>query len=112
MRSFTLIDFVSLFAALRWTVALVVLALAFGAPLALAFAKGPHQPLRRPALDDGGVHPDRPKRAAARAAVLLLFRHADVPGHPGAGPRCRDRPPTRSTPRPSSARSGVAGWKP
>jgi polar amino acid transport system permease protein len=40
MRSFTLIDFVSLFAALRWTVALVVLALAFGAPLALAFATG------------------------------------------------------------------------
>ena len=40
MRSFTLIDFVSLFAALRWTVALVVLALAFGAPLALGLAMG------------------------------------------------------------------------
>ena len=40
MRSFTLIDFVSLFAALRWTVALVVLALAFGAPLALGLAVG------------------------------------------------------------------------
>jgi polar amino acid transport system permease protein len=40
MRSFSLIDFVSLFAALRWTVALVVLALAFGAPLALGLAMG------------------------------------------------------------------------
>jgi polar amino acid transport system permease protein len=40
MRSFTLIDFVSLFAALRWTVALVVLALAFGAPMALGLALG------------------------------------------------------------------------
>lgn len=40
MRSFTLIDLVSLFAALRWTVILVVLALAFGAPLALGLAMG------------------------------------------------------------------------
>lgn len=40
MRSFSFIDFVSLFAALRWTVVLVVLALAFGAPLALGLAMG------------------------------------------------------------------------
>ena len=40
MRSFSLIDFVSLFTALRWTVALVVLALLFGAPLALGLAMG------------------------------------------------------------------------
>jgi polar amino acid transport system permease protein len=40
MRSFTLIDFISLFAALRWTIALVALALAFGAPLALGLAMG------------------------------------------------------------------------
>src|SRR5207245_681322 len=40
MRSFSFIDLVSLVAALRWTVALVVLALAFGAPLALGLAMG------------------------------------------------------------------------
>jgi polar amino acid transport system permease protein len=40
MRSFSLIDFVSLVEALRWTVALVVLALGFGVPLALGLAMG------------------------------------------------------------------------
>ena len=40
MRSFTLIDFVSLFAAMRWTLALVALALTLGAPLALGLALG------------------------------------------------------------------------
>jgi polar amino acid transport system permease protein len=40
MRSFSLIDLVSLVEALRWTVALVVLALAFGTPLALGLAIG------------------------------------------------------------------------
>jgi polar amino acid transport system permease protein len=38
MRSFALVDLVSLVAAVQWTVLLVVLALAFGAPLGLALA--------------------------------------------------------------------------
>ena len=38
MRSFSFVDFASLIFAIQWTVALVVLALAFGAPLGLALA--------------------------------------------------------------------------
>jgi polar amino acid transport system permease protein len=38
MRSFALVDLVSLISALQWTVLLVVLALAFGAPLGLGLA--------------------------------------------------------------------------
>lgn len=38
MRSFGLVDLLSLFHALQWTVLLVLLALAFGAPLALGLA--------------------------------------------------------------------------
>jgi polar amino acid transport system permease protein len=38
MRSFSFVDFVSLVAAIQWTVMLVVLALACGAPLGLALA--------------------------------------------------------------------------
>lgn len=38
MRSFSLADLLSLFSALQWTAVLVVIALAFGGPLALALA--------------------------------------------------------------------------
>lgn len=40
MRSFSFIDLVSLFAALRWTILLVILALGLGAPLGLGLALG------------------------------------------------------------------------
>jgi polar amino acid transport system permease protein len=49
MRSFALVDFVSLVTAVQWTVLLVVLALLFGAPLGLALATARisrHAPLR------------------------------------------------------------------
>lgn len=59
MRSFSLADFLSLLSALQWTGVLVLIALAFGAPLALGLAlmrTSARRALRWTATEIGRAH--------------------------------------------------------
>ena len=110
MRTFSWADFASLFAAMQWTVALVCIALAVGAPLGLGLA-----------LLRG--HRSAPLRWLAAAlqqlvqgvplGLLMFFTSACRCSLASKSPRSRRSAwPSSSTRRPSWARSGTAASRP
>ena len=111
MRTFSWADFASLFAAMQWTVALVCIALAVGAPLGLGLAL----------LRGHRLAPLRWLAAALQQLVqgvpllgLLMFFYFGMPVFLASkSPRSRRSAwPSSSTRRPSWARSGTAASRP